>query len=56
MGKVMRFTEFLDAYCKLNNEVAVANQVNIAFPSFKRAQQQRSHVFRKLKPFKSGSE
>jgi hypothetical protein len=51
-GKVMRFGEFLDAYCKLNNKLAVASQVNNVFPDFKHAQQQRSHVFGNLKQVK----
>jgi hypothetical protein len=55
-GKVIRFTEFLDAHCKLNNKVAVANQVNNAFPSFNRAQQQRSHVFGNPRQVKGNAE
>jgi hypothetical protein len=51
-GKIMRFAEFLDAYCKLNNKVAVASQVNNVFPDFKHAQQQQSHVFGNLKYLK----
>ena len=54
--KVVRFSEFLDAYCKLNNKVAVANPVNSVFPDFKHAHQQRSHVFGNLKQGKDAIE
>ena len=52
----MRFAEFLDAYCKLNNKVAVANPVNNVFPDFKHSQQQRSYIFGNLNQVKAAGE